>query len=209
VLIHPWDRPLDDDEWWEFVRQPRLGHLVAPGAGRDVPLVVPTQYVVVGTPGQPEVVLHLARPNPVFEALAESPKVVLSVAGDWAFVPASWKAIGGEDPARGIPTTYYSAVQLIGEAEVVDDAEAKLEILRLQLATFQPDDGHLDPSEHRKSLPSIRGIHMRNIDVRAKAKYGGNVDEEHRRAVAARLAARHGPGDGRARAHVLRRTEEG
>jgi transcriptional regulator len=98
-------------------------------------------------------------------------------------------------------------VQLIGEAEVVDDAEAKLEILRLQLATFQPDDGHVDPSEHRKSLASIRGIHVRRIEVRAKAKYGGNVDEDHRRAIATRLDERHGPGDERARSHLLRRTE--
>jgi len=32
----------------------------------------------------------------------------LSVAGDWAFIPGSWKAIGDEDPEYGIPTTYYA-----------------------------------------------------------------------------------------------------
>ena len=46
---------------------------------------------------------------------------MLSVAGDWAFIPSEWKAIGGEDPALGIPTTYYAAVQLKGHAEIRDD----------------------------------------------------------------------------------------
>ncbi|MGH9489602.1 MAG: FMN-binding negative transcriptional regulator [Terriglobales bacterium] len=205
MLIHPWDVPLDEAEWWEFARAARLAHLVAPGSGRELPIVVPTQYLLLGAPAAPEVVLHLARPNPVFAAIEESSKVILSIAGDWAFIPASWKAVGEEDPSRGIPTTYYGAVQLIGEAEIADEREAKLAILRSQLAVFQPDDGHVDPSEHEKSLPAIRGIRISRIEVRAKFKYGGNVDEEHRRAVAARLYERGSASDVAASSHVLRR----
>ena len=41
----------------------------------------------------------------------------------------------------------------------------------------------------------------------AKFKYGGNVDEAHRRAVVERLQARGGPGDEAAAGHVLRRLE--
>lgn len=203
MLIHRWDEARHAEQWWAFASQPHLGHLVVPGGGRDLPVVVPTQYVLAGNPAAPEVLLHLARPNPVFSALAESPRALLSVAGDWAFIPASWKAVGGEDPARGIPTTYYAAVQLSGTAEVIDDAEAKLAILRRQLAAFQPDDGHVDPSEHVKSLPAIRGLRLAVSEVRAKFKYGGNVDAAHRQAVAERLAARGGPGDEAARRHVL------
>ena len=51
-----------------------------------------------------------------------TPRAVLSVADDWAFIPSSWKAIGEEDPALGIPTTYYGAVQLVGRATVHDCA---------------------------------------------------------------------------------------
>ena len=203
MLIHRCDEPLGEREWWEFARRPLLGHLVAPGAGRLLPVVVPTQYVLTGTPEAPAVWLHLARANPIFEALEESPRLLLSLAGDWAFIPASWKAIGGEDPARGIPTTYYAAVQLSGEAEVVDDEAGKVELLRLQLATFQPGDGHVDPSEHVGQLPAIRGIKLAVSEVRAKFKYGGNVDEEHRAAVAARLEQRGLPGDEEARRHLL------
>ncbi|HKC27323.1 MAG TPA: FMN-binding negative transcriptional regulator, partial [Jatrophihabitans sp.] len=111
MLIHPWDAGASEQEWVDFVRAQGFGHLVAGGRDRDVPVVVPTQFLLLN-PAQ--VVLHLARPNPIWAALEENPRVVLSVAGDWAYVPAAWKAIGDEDPRMGVPTTYYAAVQLIG-----------------------------------------------------------------------------------------------
>jgi len=210
-LVHPWDRPLDDDEALAFVRRTAFGHLVAPGR-REVPVVVPTQYVVddADVAGRlfPDVLLHLARPNPVWSALAESPTVVLSVAGEWAYVPAAWKAIGDEDPALGIPTTYYAAVQLIATAEILDDVDAKLAVLRAQLGVFEPGSDVADPSAHERKLAGIRGLRLSVREVLAKFKYGGNVDAAHRAAVADRLASRGGPGDAAARGHVLRSLRE-
>lgn len=208
MLVHPWDAPEADDEVWAFVRAQGFGQLVVPGR-RDLPVVVPTQYVVVDAAGRhPQVLLHLARPNPVWGALEENPRVVLAVAGDWAYVPSAWKAIGGEDPALGIPTTYYAAAQLVGLAQVVDDDAGKLEILRRQLATFEPDVGHADPSVHARRLAGIRGIRLEVQEVTGKFKYGGNVDVAHRAAVADRLAVRDGPGDAAARTHLVRRTPD-
>jgi transcriptional regulator len=151
------------------------------------------------------VLLHLARPNPIWTALDENPAVLLSVAGDWAYVPSAWKAVGEEDPALGIPTTYYAAAQLAGTAALVDDEEGKLEILRAQLAANEPEIGHADPSVHRRRLPGIRGIRITVRTVIGKFKYGGNVDDAHRQAIAERLAMRAGPGDAAARSHLLRR----
>lgn len=207
VLVHPWDAPLDDDECWTFLRTQGFGHLIAPGR-REVPVVVPTQFVVDNSPGgKPEVLLHLARPNPIWSALDENPTVVLSVAGDWAYVPSAWKAIGDEDPALGIPTTYYAAVQLVADAAIVDDDEDKLAILRRQLSMLEPDVGHADPSAHQRKLPGIRGLRLHVRDLNGKFKYGGNVDAAHREAVAGRLAERDGPGDRSARGHLLRRLD--
>jgi transcriptional regulator len=203
VLIHPWDAGQSQDEWVAFVRAQGFGHLVAGGRGRDVPVVVPTQFVLVDPD---HVVLHLARPNPIWAALEENPAVVLSVAGDWAYVPAAWKAIGDEDPRRGIPTTYYAAVQLIAEASVVDDAEGKAAILRTQLGDVEPGSDVVDPAEHGRTLNGIRGLRLAVREVRAKFKYGGNVDDEHRAAVARHLAERAGPGDAAALEHLRRRT---
>ena len=202
MLIHDWDRPLDDGEWQAFVRSHAFGHLVAGGRDRDVPVVVPTQFVLVGPD---EVVLHLARPNPVWDAIEENPAVVLSVAGDWAYVPSSWKAIDDEDPRRGIPTTYYAAVQLLGRARVLDDPADVAEVLRVQLGDLQPDVDTVDPAEHGARLRAIRGLRIAVDEVRAKFKYGGNVDEAHRRAVLDRLRTRDGPGDAAAATHLAHR----
>jgi transcriptional regulator len=206
MFIAPVDATLGEPEWRPFVESHPFGHLVAPGSpDRDVPVVVPTQFVLAGQ----TVWLHLVRANPVFGALAENPRVVMSVADDWVFIPSSWKAIADEDPGLGIPTTYYSAVQLVGTAHVHDERTAPgsvAEILRRQLAFFQPQVPVADPLEaHTLKLLGILGIEIRLERVSAKFKYGGNVDRAHREAVVERLEERGGPGDVAAAAHVLRR----
>jgi transcriptional regulator len=209
VFIAPVDATIGEEEWRRFVEAHPFGHLVAPGgADRDLPVVVPTQFVLEGE----TVWLHLVRANPIFGALAENPRVLLSVAADWAFIPSSWKAIGEEDPALGIPTTYYGAVQLAGVATVHDERSepgSVAAILRRQLGTFQPDVAVADPAAaHVAKLQAILGIEISLQQVTAKFKYGGNVDEAHRQAVVARLRERSGPGDAPAADHVLRRLAE-
>jgi len=202
MYISPVDAVIDDQEWRTFVAGQGFGHLVASGRDRDVPVVVPTQFVLEGD----EVVLHLVARNPIFEALEEQPRSVMSVAGDWAFIPSAWKAIAGEDPRIGIPTTYYAAVQLIGTATRIDEPEAIAEILRLQLESLQPGVDVADPlTAHLAQLRRIRGLRLAVEEVRAKFKYGGNVDVEHRLAVIERLEERGGPGDRAAAAQTHRR----
>ena len=99
MYIAPSDATLGEAEWRPFVEATGFGHLVAAGRDRDVPVVVPTQFLLE----EDTVRLHLVRTNPLFSALAENPRVLLSVAGDWAFIPSAWKAIGDEDPAAGHP----------------------------------------------------------------------------------------------------------
>jgi transcriptional regulator len=205
MLVHPWDAPVDPDDWRAFVTAQGFAQLIAAGRNRDVPVVVPTQFVLEGD----TVLLHLARPNPVWPAIEENPTVLLSVAGDWAYVPSAWKAVGDEDPAMGIPTTYYTAAQLTCDATVIDDQDAKVSILRRQLASAEPELAAADPSEHGRKLAGIRGLRLEVREVRAKFKYGGNVDTEHQELVAQRLAERSGPGDAAAGRQLQRRIEQG
>ena len=199
MLIRPHDDGSDNPQRWrDFVAAQGFGHLAAAGTGRAVPVVVPTQFVLADD----TVTLHLARANPIFECLAENDRCVLSVAGDWAYIPAAWKAIGDEDPRRGIPTTYYGAVQLTGTTTVADDHDAIAAALRTQLADLEPDADLVDPIEHGKSLNAIRGLRIEIDDVQAKFKYGGNVDQDHRDAIADKLRARSGPGDAAALRHM-------
>ena len=209
MFIAPADATLGEDEWRSFVTSHPFGHLVAPGGtGRELPVVVPTQFVLEYR----TVWLHLVRANPIFTALAENPRVLLSVAGDWAFIPSAWKAIDDEDPALGIPTTYYGAVQLSGTAAVHDERTAPgtvAAILRRQLATFQPELEVADPGEsHAANLLGILGIEIDVEQVSAKFKYGGNVDEPHRRAVVEHLRERGARGDDAAAAQVVRRLRD-
>ena len=202
MFIHEWDAGTDD-EWRAFLATHGFGELIAAGRNRDVPVVVPTQFVVIGD----EVLVHLLRPNPIWMAIAENPNVLLCVSGDWAFVPSSWKAIGDEDPARGIPTTYYASVQIVGTARVIDDPEGIAEVLGAQLSHLQPDIEVVDPVEHGSRLRAIRALRLDITTVRSKFKYGGNVDAAHRIAVANRLGERDGPGDRAAVSHLRRRLD--
>ncbi len=208
MFIAPVDATLGETEWRPFVEAHPFGHLIAPGGSvRDLPVVVPTQFVLEDD----TVWLHLVRANPVFEALAENPRVLLSIADDWAFIPSSWKVVGDEDPTLGVPTTYYGAVQLVGSATVHDERTTPgsvAAILRRQLTAFQPGEEVADPEEsHATRILGILGIEIALQQVSAKFKYGGNVDARHRRAVVERLRARGGAGDVAAAAHVVRRLE--
>ena len=198
------DRGFGEDEWREFVASQGFGHLVAAGVEREVPVVVPTQFVLDGD----EVILHLVDKNPILEAIDEQPRVLMSVAGDWAFIPSSWKAIGEEDPLLGIPTTYYAAVQMEGSATIVSDPGEVAAVLRRQLAVLQPGLEVADPlTAHEAQLRTIRAISIVIEEVRAKFKYGGNVDLGHREAVIAGLERRGRPGDLAAARQTRRRID--
>jgi len=203
VLIHRHDAALTDDEWRAFLADHDFGELIVPGAGRDLPVVVPTHFVY---DGDKTVLVHLAQPNPVWEALAERPRALLSVFGAYTFIPGHWN-----QDEYGVPTSYYAAVQLACDAEVLDDPAQIAAILERQLAHFQPEGKHapVEPGDNRygKLLGSIRGIRLSVTDVRAKFKFGANRTVEHRTVVAAKLAERGRPLDIEARANVMRRIE--
>jgi len=203
VLIHRHDAALSDAEWRAFLADHDFGELIVPGAGRDLPVVVPTHFVY---DGDKTVLLHLAQPNPVWEALAERPRALLSVFGAYTFIPGHWN-----QDEYGVPTSYYAAVQLACDAAVVDEPAQIAAILERQLAHFQPEGKHapVEPGDNRygKLLGSIRGIRLSVTDVRAKFKFGANRTVEHRAAVAAKLAERGRPLDVEARENVLRRIQ--
>ncbi len=196
------DQARDADEWQTFLRAHPFGLLIAAGWQRPVPVVSPVPFLL-----EPDgtVSLHLATPNPIWKAIAENPLVILAVTADAAYVPGGWKAIGAENPALGVPTEYYASVHLTGELAMLDNPDEKLALLRRMTGAFEPGGGLADPEVHRSKLAAIRGARLSPTAVAAKFKFGGNVDTEHRLAVAERLAARDAPGDAAARAHLLRR----
>jgi transcriptional regulator len=211
MLVHPWDAALDDAEWRAWLAAGHdFGELIAPGRDRDLPVVVPTHFVY---DGDRTVLLHLARPNPIWAALEERPRALLTVIGDYTYIPAAWGAAPGTPPERGVPTSYYATVQLSCDVRVLADPAETLNVLSAQLRHFEPAGGYLPPDidddHYRRRLPGIWGIELTVTSVRAKFKYGGNKEAEHREILATRLAERGGPADAAAREHLLRRHHAG
>ncbi|MEV5609961.1 FMN-binding negative transcriptional regulator [Streptomyces sp. NPDC052225] len=218
MLIHPWDAARDAAEWQQWLAAHDFGQLAVNGLPGEPPFVQPMHFAYApgsgagaGT-GFGEVVAHLARPNPVWPALAANPDVLLSVVDDYAFVPGPWQAPPGVPAEHGTPTSVYTAVQLRCTAEVVDDPELKAELLNRQVGHFQ-EPGTSVPvaageAPYGRMLPGIRVLRLRVTDVRAKFKYAGHKPEEVKDRIAQGLAERGGPRDAGALAMQRRRRED-
>ena len=207
MLIRKHDAALSEDEWKTFLASRDFGELIAGGRERDVPVVVPTHFLY---DGDRTIRLHLAAPNPIWEPLAENPLALVSVYGDYSYIPTQWNANPGTDVQYGVPTSYYAAVQAVVRVRTVDEPDELAAILTAQLAHFQPEGGHapVEPAgPYGKQFSGIRGIVATIEEVRAKFKYGGNKTVEHRLAIADHLAERGSGLDAGVRAQLLRRTE--
>lgn len=206
MLIHPWDAPLDDDEWQRWLADRDFGQLAVNGIGGEPPFVQPLHFV--HDAGRGLVLTHLARPNPIWPALERAPEAVLSIVDDHAFVPGPWQAPEDAPAEHGVPTSFYAAVQLHCTATVVDAREEKAALLQTQLDHHQPGGGSArvsaDAPPYDRMLSAIRGLRLEVTDVRAKFKYAGQKSEAVRQRIADGLAARGELGDGAA-ARTLRR----
>lgn len=204
MLIHPWDTGADP-EWREWLAAHDFGQLVAPGRGRDLPVVTPTHFTF---DGDTTVWLHLARPNPIWPFLEEHPRALLTVIGDYTYIPSDWNT--GGDPAVGVPTSYYATAQLACDVRLIDNPAEKAALLNRQLGHFEPGSGRTPVSPidapDRRLLPGIRGIELTVTSVQAKFKYGGNKTPADRERIAGKLTARGGPLDAAAVEHLRRRS---
>ena len=207
MLIHPWDAALDAEEWRQWLGTSALfGQLVVNNADpAEAPLVVPTHAVL-----EDDVLLiHLARPNPIWAHLDAATKVLFTVIGDYAYIPSTWRAQAGGPDEDGVPTSYYATVQLTCTPIILDDPEAKSALLRTQMAAHQPAGGHAEIGvrlpPYGRMLPGIRGLRLDNIQVEAKFKYDDHNPVGHRERVSALLDQRGGVHDSGAAAQQRRR----
>jgi transcriptional regulator len=192
VLIHPWDAALDTAEWRGWVASTdRFGMLAVNNVDPTAaPVVVPTHFTVAGD----ELLIHLARPNPVWPHLEAAAEVRLAMIGDYSYIPTYWRAKAGGPDEDGVPTSYYSSVQFVCRPALVDDPQGKAALLAAQLADFQPEGRHatvaVDSPPYGRMLPGIRGVRLTVLRVDAKFKYDDHNPVAHRERVIARLEQR-------------------
>jgi len=154
------------------------------------PVLVPTHFTLAG----PELLVHLARPNPAWPHLEAAAEVRMAVIGDYAYVPSYWRATAGGPDEDGVPTSYYSAVQFVCRPTVVDDPQGKADLLAAQLRDLQPEGGHAEvavgQAPYGRMLPGIRGLRLTVLRVDAKFKYDDQKPVEHRERVISDLEHR-------------------
>jgi len=192
MLIHPWDAVLNDDEWrqWLGTAAP-FGQLVVNNLDpAEPPLVVPTHAVVEND----TVLIHLARPNPIWPHLEAAQKVAFAVIGDYAYIPSTWRAKAGGPDEDGVPTSYYATVQFTCAPTIIDDPAEKVALLQTQISRIQPEGGHaeiaVDLPPYGRMLAGIRGVRLRVLGVTAKFKYDDHNPIEHRESVSGLLEER-------------------
>ena len=158
VLIHPWDAGTSEQEWVDFVRAQGFGHLVAAGRDRDVPVVVPTQFALAVDAAQ--VVLHLARPNPIWTALDENPDGRAEHCRRLGLRPGRVEGDRRRGPALGRAHDVLRGGAAHRGRRGVDDPGAKAEILRVQLGVTEP--GRAPPTRPSTGGCStgIRGLRL-------------------------------------------------
>ncbi len=207
MLINPWDAALDDAEWREWLASTeRFGILAVNNVEpASAPFVLPLHFTIAGE----ELLLHLARSNPVWPHLETLPEVRLAVFGDYAFIPSYWRAKAGGPDEDGVPTSYYAAVQFVCRPTIVDDPEGKAAILAAQFADLQPEGRHApvsaDSPPYGQLLAGIRGVRLAVLRVEAKFKYDDANPIEHRERVIANLERRDRGRDAGAAAQQRRR----
>lgn len=192
MLIHPWDAARGKSEWQRWLAAHDFGQLAVNGAAGEPPFVQPLHFLY--DQERSLVLAHLARPNPIWDALRAAPEVMLSVVDDYAFIPGPWQADEDTPSQDGVPTSFYASVQLSCTAHIVDDPEAKAELLQAQVEHFQPEGGSArvvaDGPPYGRRLSGIRGLRLEVTDVRAKFKFADQKSESVRFQIASGLAAR-------------------
>ena len=193
MLIRPWDAATDPAEWQQWLAgTDHFGLLAVNNLDpARAPLVVPTHFAPAAGG---DLLVHLARPNPVWPHLEAAAEVRLAVVGDYAYIPTHWRAEAGGPEEDGVPTSYYSAVQFVCRPEVVDDPAGKAEVLSAQLDHFQPEGRHatVEPgcAPYGPLLAGIRALRLAVLGVDAKFKYDDHNSVEHRLGVIERLEGR-------------------
>ena len=193
-----------------LIREARLALLVSNGA-EGVPDVTHLPLTLSADGG--ELIGHLARANPHWQALRTAGRAIAIFRGAEAYVSPNWYPSKAEHH-RVVPTWNYEAVHAEGPVEIIDDA-ARLHGIVSRLTdekeAVQPRPwsvGEAPESFVAGQLKGIVGLVLRIERLTGKRKLSQNRAAPDRDGAAAGLAASDDPRD-RDTAAAMRRMASG
>ena len=194
-----------------LMRAHPLGTLIVGGGGSVSADLVPFIFYPGEGPGGLGVLrAHVARANPVWQALREDGNCLVLFQGPQAYVSPSWYA-GKAEHHKVVPTWNYAMVQARGTARVVEDGGWMWRLLNDLTAAHEaalpqpwaPSDAPRDFIE--AIMKGIVGIEISLASLSGKWKVSQNRGEADRAGVAQGLRTQPG---GEAMAALVRGTQQ-
>jgi transcriptional regulator len=171
----------DERALYDFIDAHAFGSLLTAPAGRPFASHVPFLL----DRAQRRLHCHVARANPQWQQVAESPSVLAIFMGPHGYISPTWY------PEPGVPTWNYTAVHVYGRARCIDDAvqtRHHVEALASKFESFSASPWVPDYDPRR--LGGIVGITIEIDELEGKFKLSQHRSAaEHERVVAALVAS--------------------
>jgi transcriptional regulator len=168
----------DDDALFDFIETHAFGTLISLASGRPFASHVPFLLDRASR----RLHCHVARANPQWQQLVESPQALAIFTGPHGYISPTWYA----DP--GVPTWNFAVVHVYGTARCVDDASSLRAHVEALAARFERANASpWVPDYDRRRLQGIVGIEIAADALEGKFKLSQNRSPTDRARVIARL----------------------
>lgn len=131
---------------------------------------------------------HMAHANPHWQAFANGHTVAVFL-GPHAYITPNWYV----NPASEVPTWNYAAVHVHGQPQLINEAEAKLAVVDVTSAAFEPAiapwQRQVDGTRLQALLKGIVAFHLPITQLEAKFKMSQNKTAGDRTLIKAQLRA--------------------
>jgi transcriptional regulator len=139
----------------------------------ETPIAVHVPFLFTRTPDGGVIELHIARANPIHEAIRARPRVLLTCLGADAYISPDWYASENQ-----VPTWNYVAAHATGLARIMDRDEFLGHVDRLsarfeeRLAKAPWTSAKMDPHRRAAMLNAIVGSPLRSRPWRGNGSSG-------------------------------------
>ena len=159
----------DGAEIENFLVQSSYGTLAIPGP--DYPVVIPLNFVWF----ENAVYFHTSKAGEKAELFKQLPKVTFSVSREFTIVPSIFSDSKLACPA----TAFFKSVLIYGIAVLIEDAQAKSDVLAAFMRKLQPEGGYLpfapDHEDYKNKIRTVGIIRLQPVKISAKFKFGQNL----------------------------------